>query len=349
MSVDQTNVLLFGGIATIASYVIAFFSRHFARRFNAVDQPTGGRKIHERPIPLFGGLGIGLVMIVCVLTVVSFSISYGRNISSEQLIGFVVGAGILVIGGLLDDLFDLNPRVQIIFPIFASISVVLSGTNVDFITNWTGGAPISLGWVSGPITFAWLLLVTYAMKFLDGLDGLVTGQTIIGASLLVLLSLATPYYHPTVAVLAAIVAGAYLGFLPHNFHPAKQFLGESGSTLAGFALGFLSIIGGAKLATGLMALGFPLVDASVVILGRLAHGRSPFRGDNTHLHFKLLRSGLSQRKTVLLLWALSLGFGIAAFGLQTKGKIILLLVLALVTAVASYTMSDERRAMNVKP
>lgn len=129
--------------------------------------------------------------------------------------------------------------------------------------------------------------------------------------------------------MAAIIAGAYFGFLPHNFHPAKQFLGESGSVIAGFSLAFLSIVGGAKLATGLMALGFPLVDAVFVVIGRVARGASPFKGDDTHLHFKLLRAGLSQRQVVLLIWTLSGVTGAVALGLQSVGKAALLVWIVL--------------------
>jgi UDP-GlcNAc:undecaprenyl-phosphate GlcNAc-1-phosphate transferase len=133
-----------------------------------------------------------------------------------------------------------------------------------------------------------------------------------------------------VAALAVFVAGSFLGFLPSNFHPAKQFLGESGATIAGFSLGFLSILGGAKLATGLMALGLPLMDAGIVVIGRLVRGASPFQGDDTHLHFKLLRAGLSQRQAVLLIWTISGVTGLIALTLQSVGKALLVVWLMFV-------------------
>jgi len=299
--------------AALVSFVLCFVVRRLAQRFKAIDQPTGGRKIHQTPIPLWGGLGIGLTIILFLLF----------QTLSLQLIGFMCGLAVLMLGGALDDRYNLKPLWQFLFIAAACAIVVVTGTNIVHITNWNGGAPIELGWFGYALAFAWLVVVTFAMKFMDGLDGLVSGQTVIGAILIALLALSARFYQPEVAVLSLIVAGAYFGFLPSNFHPAKQFLGESGATIAGFALGFLSILGGAKLATGLMALGFPLMDAAFVVLGRMARHAPIWKGDNTHLHFKLLRAGLSQRQTVFLIWSISLITGLIALELQSVGKIFL--------------------------
>jgi UDP-GlcNAc:undecaprenyl-phosphate GlcNAc-1-phosphate transferase len=167
---------------------------------------------------------------------------------------------------------------------------------------------------------------------------------VIGAVLIALLALTTRYFQPDVAILALMIAGAFLGFLPINFHPAKQFLGESGATLAGFSLGFLSILGGAKLATGLMALGFPLMDAAFVVLGRVSRGAPFWKGDDTHLHFKLLKAGLSQRQTVFLIWGVSLLTGLAALGLQSAGKAALIVWLfAVVLGLSAWAGSRAKR------
>lgn len=328
MSNTMMITLALFGLSALASFVAAFASRALALRLRVLDEPKGGRKIHREPIPLLGGVGIGVVLVACfgflLWLLANALIDPDRHVGALPILGFLNGIVILLIGGILDDRYDLRPRVQIVFPVLAAISVVMSGTTIGEVTNWAGGAPISLGRFGMPFAFAWIMVVTYAIKFFDGLDGLVSGQVVIGATLIALLSLTTPYYQPIVAFMAVIVAGLYLGFLPHNFHPAKQFLGESGSLIAGFSLAFLSIVGGAKLATGLMALGFPLVDAVFVVIGRLSRGASPFKGDDTHLHFKLLRAGLSQRQVVFLIWGLSGATGAAALGLQSVGKAALL-------------------------
>ncbi len=333
MTNEQMSALVLFGLATAGSFVAAFASRALAFRFKILDQPTGGRKIHEQAIPLLGGLGIGCAILlwfaVLIYLQASGLVQPDRRIGLISILGFLNGIIILMVGGALDDKYDLPPRIQFIFPMLAALSVVLSGTSISEVTNWFGGGPLTIGWIGAPLAFCWIMVVTYSIKFFDGLNGLVSGQAVIGGVLIALLSLTTPYYQPMVALMAAIVAGAYFGFLPHNFPRAKQFLGESGSLIAGFSLAFLSIVGGAKLATGLMALGFPLMDAVFVVIGRLAHGRSPFKGDDTHLHFKLLKAGLSQKQTVFLIWGLSAVTGVAALGLQSIGKAALIVWIAI--------------------
>jgi hypothetical protein len=141
------------------------------------------------------------------------------------------------------------------------------------------------------------------------------------------------------AVLAAVVGGAFLGFLPHNISPAKQFLGEAGATMAGFSLGVLALLSSAKIAIALSVLAIPIADVVFVVLGRLYRGEPWYRGDMTHLHFRLLRAGLSQQAAVWTLWLVSLFAGIAALGLQTRGKIFLVTSLVVATALASRVTS----------
>lgn len=318
--------LIIIGIAVAAtSFFGAVLVRKLAVKVGVVDLPRGGRKIHDRPVAMWGGLGIAVSVVIAVWTFLPGTL---------PLLGFVLGIVILLVGGMLDDTFDLHPGIQILFPVGASVVVVLTGTHIVSITNWSDGSALYLPWTSLP-TILWLLVVTYSTKLMDGVDGLVTGQVVIGSFLIASLAMGK-FFQPEVALLAVIVGGAYLGFLPNNFHPAKQFLGESGSTIAGFCLGFLSIVGSAKLATGLMALALPLVDAGLVIVGRLLRGVSPFKGDKTHLHFKLLDAGLSQRQVVCVMWGLSLACGLLALSLQTRGKVVVLGMLVVVTAGLSF-------------
>jgi UDP-GlcNAc:undecaprenyl-phosphate/decaprenyl-phosphate GlcNAc-1-phosphate transferase len=349
--------------AFFLSLAFSYISRWLSHRVGAIDEPKGGRKIHTKPTPLLGGLGIGATIILFVLLGSHFGWFMDRQLESVQLVGFVLAILILMVGGLLDDRFDLSPRFQILFLCAASFAVVGTGTTIELVTNWQSGGGFSLVWqtwtwptvglaISFPadlLAVAWLVFVTVAVKFFDGLDGLVSGQTVIGAGLIAALALSPAYYQPAVALLALIVAGSFLGFLPFNLHPAKQFLGESGSTIAGFSLAFLAILGGAKVATALMALGLPLADASLVVFGRLVRGASPFRGDDTHLHFKLLKAGLSQRATVAILWFIALLFGVAAFGVQSKGKVLLFAALAALTALLSYFAGVMKRSRIPRP
>jgi UDP-GlcNAc:undecaprenyl-phosphate GlcNAc-1-phosphate transferase len=196
---------------------------------------------------------------------------------------------------------------------------------------------------SDALTFVWIVAATYATKVLDGLDGLVTGEAVIGAGIVGALTLSTSFFQPTVAIFAAIIGGAFLGFLPRNAHPAKQFLGESGSTIAGFSLAVLSILSSAKIAVALSVLAIPMTDVALVIAGRVARGVPWYKGDNTHLHFRLLQAGFSQRSAVLLLWGVSFASGLLALTLQTRGKIFLIVTLVASTALASFVAGLKTR------
>jgi len=352
-------------LAATFSWAASFLSLKIALRYDAMDKPGGGRKIHTHPMPLFGGLGIGGVIAIGLLLflLISGLTSWfgSRSVASPQIVGFAAALLVLMLGGALDDRLDLSPKWQILFPLLAALLVIGTGTTIGQITDWfaRGGysllwgrvaiGPFAFSWPADIITLLWLLSVTYATKLLDGLDGLVTGQVVIGAGIIGALALTTAYFQPEVAVLAALIGGAYLGFLPRNMFPAKQFLGEAGSTIAGFSLGFLAILGGAKLATAFMVLGLPLIDAVLVVGGRILRGASPFVGDNTHLHFKLLQAGLSQRKAVIFLWTLAFLFGMAALGLQTPGKILLALTLfALMILLSGLTRTMQKEGATPK-
>ncbi len=322
-------------------------------RAGIIDEPTGGRKIHHVRTALLGGIAPAAG--IAIALALAYSITDGKDLHPVQIIGFGLAIAILLVGGILDDVFDLPPWVQFLFPLLAASTVVASGSAISIITNPLGAHAISLQWTRIPIasgwsigfpsdlvTIAWLLVVTYAMKFLDGLDGLVAGMTVIGGSLIAGLAASPAYFQPIIAMLALSIAGAYLGFLPWN-RSGSIFLGESGSTIAGFSLGVLAIISGAKVATASAALGFPLVDIVLVILDRLARGASPFKGDSSHLHFRLVEAGFSSRTAVRVIWALALAFGLIALTLQTKGKIFLLALLAVVIAgISAYARGKSR-------
>lgn len=326
------------------SFFFTVLVRRIAMRTGAVDQPTGGRKIHAAPVPLFGGIAVGMAIIVFLFLAQALGWFSSRHITDLQVAGFAVAIFILMVGGALDDRYNLPPAVQIFFPILAAILVMATGTVITQVTGWRVGHPFVLPlWLGSIVTFGWFLAVTFSMKLLDGLDGLVAGQTVIGCVLVGALALSAAYFQPSVAVLAGIVGCAFLGFLPMNVHPARQFLGEAGATIAGFSLAFIAIIAGAKVATSLMVVGLPLSDAALVVIGRISRGASPFRGDDTHLHFKLLKAGLSQRFVVAMYWSVALLFGLAALGVQTRGKILLLCALIGLTLVLSWLAHAWRR------
>lgn len=341
----QFTILITVIAAFAASAAVAPLVRAIAFRLGVVDEPVGGRKVHRVKTALLGGVAPFVGILVGLVAVYGFA--DGRELYPAQVIGFGVALFILLVGGIMDDRFNLPPVVQFTFPLFAAIAVVASGSAISIVTNPFGPHAFSLDWAHIPLlgggffsfpsdllTVIWLLVVTYAMKFLDGLDGLVAGMVAIGGALIAGLAASPAYFQPTIAMLALAVSAAYLGFLPWN-HEGSLFLGESGSTIAGFSLGVLAIISGAKLATASAALGVPLTDIVLVVFDRLSRGVSPFKGDSSHLHFRLVAVGLSSRMAVRLIWALALAFGLAALTLQTKGKIFLLVLLTVIIAGVS--------------
>ena len=347
--------LLVAAAVACLSFALSFFSSKLARAFGVVDMPSGGRKIHARSVPLWGGLGIACTLVIALITTLWYNIFLSGGLGTRQLAGYLVGVLILLVGGLVDDRRPLPPRAQILFPILAALAVIASGTGIIQITNPATQRGFSLiWWKSGffslpadLITFAWLLIATYATKLLDGLDGLVAGMAVIGSALVGALSSSLSFFQPGIAILSAIIGGAYLGILPRNAHPSKLFLGEAGSTIAGFSLGVLAILSSAKVAIALTVLAIPITDVALVIGSRIRRGVPWYEGDNAHLHFRLLQAGLSQRTAVFLLWAIALFAGLIALTLQTRGKIFLIATLIVLTTLMSFGIGsrriDERR------
>lgn len=313
-----------------------------ARKLDLVDQP-GERKVHQQPTPLLGGLAIFVAF---------FSLIYwfkdvllGGNLEPYHFFGFFVGGLFLMIGGFLDDKYNLKPAQQLIFPLLAIAVLIAGGVEIEKITNPFGGY-IYLGAWSGVLIAVWLMGMMYTTKLLDGLDGLVTGMVGIGGLVIFLFTSTTRYYQPDLALASLLLAGACAGFLIFNWHPAKIFLGEGGSLLLGYILGVLAIISGGKLAIALLIMGVPILDVAWTIARRLVAGKNPFRfADRQHLHHRLFDLGLGHRKTVLIFYAFALVFGLSGLFLQSLGKVYALLAVVAVMAGLLYLFYflDKRR------
>jgi len=315
-------------IFVITLFLSAIFTQlviYLATRLKITDKPDSDRKIHKREVPLLGGLAIFAAFFI-ILYFAHDKLLTG-NLESRHWLGFFIGGIWLMIGGFLDDKYKLKPAQQIIWPILAIISVIIGGVEIEKITNPFGGY-FYLGALSAILISFWLLGMMYTTKLLDGLDGLVTGMTAIGAIVIFLFTMSEKYYQPDIGLAALILAAACLGFLFFNWHPAKIFLGEGGSLFLGYALGVLSIISGGKIAIALLVMGIPILDVAWTILRRLVEGKNPFKfADRKHLHFRLLNMGLGVKKSVLFFYAASIIFGLAALFLQSKGKVLALAVL----------------------
>ncbi len=320
-----------------------------------VDNPdkgqTGSRKIHTEAIPLLGGLAIfASYFIILFLNSERF---LAGELRLSHLLGFFAGAVLIMVGGYLDDKYNLKSWQQIIFPLLAIVAVILGGVEILKITNPFGSYfNLSLMAFFSPLLIGlWLLGMMYTTKLLDGVDGLVTGVSGIGGLVIFLFTMSMRYYQSDIALAAILLAGTCAGFLIFNWHPAKIFLGEGGSLLLGYILGVLAIISGGKIAIALLVMGIPILDVAWTIIRRLLMGRNPFKfADQKHLHHRLLALGIGQRRTVLVFYVLSLSFGLSGLFLQSRGKFwaLVVLVVVMMLLVIGFWWLDRRQSARVK-
>lgn len=350
----EFTYILFFAVAFLLSLLASFGVAKFATKQGIVDIPDEGRHLHKKPTPMLGGLAVYFSFFVTTLALGLLGGYFiDGNIPLPLLFGVWGGGAILMVGGFLDDKYRLTAKYSIISPILACLLIVAVGVKAVSVHNPLTGNVIILDdviiygfkFLSGLVVFAWTMTLTYTTKLLDGMDGLVTGICSIAALIIFGLSLTPEVMQPQTAMLAASFAGSLLGFLVLNFHPAKIFLGESGSTFAGFMLAVLAIVSGGKIATTLLVMGIPFLDMLWVIYRRLRAGRSMFSGDREHLHYRLKELGWSEPRTVLFLYFLTAVFGLSGLFLQSRGKLIAFVVLAvmMLTIISSLVLRFKRQ------
>jgi len=267
-----------------------------ARRVGALD-PVQERGLASEPTPLLGGLAI----LAGVLVAGSLLLP-----ATTEMRGILIAALLITIVGLLDDLIDLPPQLKLLGQVAAGLICVLSGVRVDDFTFPFVGR-VDLGDLGGPLTLIGLVLVMNVVNFSDGVDGLAAGVCAIAA--VGFSVIAFDLHEDAAGILAACIAGAALGFLVHNFHPASVFMGDSGSNLLGLLLGAVIVEGSLKtnaliaLIVPLVILAVPFLDTGFVVAKRIKYRRPVYRADSNHFHHRFHRMGFSQRKTVLYLYA----------------------------------------------
>ncbi len=292
------------------------------------------------PIPYYGGTVIFFVFIISVLLFVKLDI---------HLMGYLMAAILLVSVSFADDMFGLSPYFRLAMQFLAGMILVFVGIGVNSISN-PFGAPlvldsnvlsftlddvlIKVSILGAAFTVLWVIAVVNTMNFLDGLNGLPSGVTAIAGLTLFFLSIRSGIHYDIsnqvpVATMSIILFAVCLGFWLFDFYPAKILMGDTGSVFLGFTLATLAIFSGGKVATAVLVLGFPILDAGWVILRRILEGKSPFKGDLKHLHHRLLDAGLSHRKSLILIYILCALFGGTAVFLQGKAKVYALVTLFL--------------------
>lgn len=348
------NSILEYSFPLLASFGLAFFLTYFVRRLalklDIVDWPAP-RKIHDKTIPLLGGLAVFLTLAVCIL--IFWPRLQDGIIQPKYLVGIIIAGAVLMLGGWLDDRKNLKPKYQILFPLVASLIIIASGIGIKYITNpfggfwhfdewkillfWFNGLPYYFTVVADIFTFTWLMGMMYVTKLLDGLDGLATGIGVIGSFIIFGVSLFWDVADSATSILALLFAGSLLGFLIWNWHPAKIFLGEGGSVFIGFMLGVLAIISGGKIATALLIMGIPILDVAWVIVRRTFFDKKSIaKADKKHLHHRLLDIGFSHSQAVIFLYVITGIFGFSSIWQQTYGKLVTLAILLIFMLILAY-------------
>ena len=222
---------------------------------------------------------------------------------------------------------------------------VVAGVMVDSIANPVGPGQIVLGEAFAlAFTIVWIVGMINSINFIDGLDGLSSGISLIAATTLGLISLTTAagaFGQPFIALLCFVLAGALLGFLRWNFHPASIFVGTSGVMFIGYTLAVLSILGTAKVAVALLVLGVPIIDTFWIIVRRLANRTSPFTPDRGHVHHRLLDLGLSHTETVLLIYGITAGLAALTFVLSGAGQLYAFLGVVVASGVVLFVLTSR--------
>ena len=351
-----TYLIAFVGSAGL-SLILTPLVRRLALRYKIMAQlpDVKSHALDHRAIPYLGGLAIFASFVVVSLTLVPLS---------RQLVALLIGGAILAVVGAVDDVVTISARSRLIWQFIAAAVVLAGGIGIVNLTNPLGGIinlsagrfAVHLGSVmfhvtpiANALSILWIMGMVNTINFLDGLDGLATGVSAIAA--LVIFALALAVNQPLVALLAIILAGSALGFLPFNFFPAKIFLGDSGAYFLGLTLALLAIYSGGKLATIGLVLGFTIIDAMWAAVRRIRRGVSPFTSDREHLHHLLLQAGLTQRRAVLVLYLIAAVFGAVALQSQSYSKLVALLVLfaAMVVLIASLIRIGRRKANSTTP
>ncbi len=320
--------------AGIISFALTPLVKTLACKVGAIDVPKDARRMHKTPIPRLGGLAIFLGFLFAVLLFADID---------RMLQGILLGAVVIVVLGIIDDIVPLNAMLKFCVQILAALIVVMYGNlRIETFSNpniFSDNPYIHLGFWSIPVTVIWIVAITNAVNLIDGLDGLAVGVSSIASFSLLVIAVIVGEWN--MAMVMAALAGACIGFMPYNLNPAKIFMGDTGSTFLGFILATISIQGLFKFyaivsfAVPFLILGLPIFDTAFAIGRRVLSGKSPMAPDRGHVHHRLIDMGFNQKQSVTILYLMSGLLGLSAVVLTSSGEIkALFLILAVIIAIA---------------
>jgi len=308
-TVFQTG-LFFALAALLFSFLISYFltphARKLALRCNCLDHPDGKRKMHDTPVPYFGGLSI---LAGFSATAVLFSVIQTGVLPHEIYVMLIGGMAICLVG-LLDDIYDLRPFYKLGAQTAVAFFTVYSAGGIEYTEFF--GLSLRLGFFALPVTVLWILLIVNAVNLIDGLDGLASGVCAMESFALLATSLIMG--NPVCAAASAAMCGAVLGFLPYNIRRATIFMGDAGSMLIGYIMACISVFGLFKsqalfsIVVPALIFALPVMDTVFAFCRRISKGENPFKADKQHLHHKLLYNGFTPEQSVLAIYVASAVF-----------------------------------------
>lgn len=325
--IEQLVILPFV-VAMLISLAVTALTIAMYQGLGLVDKSTKRdhpKHIHGKPVPRGGGIPIFVAMVFAALLFIKID---------GQIAAILVGAMLLVVTGVIDDLLDISPYLRLGIGLLAALLVVSVGIGIAYVSNPFGVGVVEFGTklVANTLTVLWILWgINFVNMGAKGLDGQLPGVTMIAATVMGILSLrfANDITAWPSTYLAFALAGSYGGLLVFNKFPQKIMPGWGGGSLAGYFLAVLAILSGAKVATALIVLGVPLMDVVYVILRRVTEGKSPVWGDTNHLHHQLLRLGWSKRQVAAFYWLVTALLGGIALQLNSEMKIYTILLIAI--------------------
>ncbi len=319
--------------AAAVSCAVTPLVKLLARTVGAMDIPKDERRMHHQPIPRMGGLAIFLGFLV------SFLIFGGKSIDQE-LRGVLLGSVIIIILGIVDDIMALKALPKFAVQILAAVVVVCHGCRIEHFMGFD--FPV---WLSYTVSILWIVTITNAVNFIDGLDGLAAGVSAISAGTMLVVALMLIGQSDDTAIASALLLaalfGACVGFIPYNFNPASIFMGDTGSTFLGFMLASVSIFGLFKtyavisFAVPFLVLGLPIFDICFAVIRRVAKGQSPMHADRGHVHHRLIDMGFSQKQAVAISYLISALLGLSAVVLTDSGEMQALIFLAAIVVIGA--------------
>jgi UDP-GlcNAc:undecaprenyl-phosphate GlcNAc-1-phosphate transferase len=344
-------------IATFASLITTPLIRRVCQRFQFLDVPGDGRRVHRQAVPRLGGVAIfiSVMLALSMLPFVDNFLTHDLRQHAAEVFVLLLPTTLVLVLGIYDDLRGTNAKVKFVaLGLIATLFFVLGGRIEALSIPFVGSVELTIV-ASFLLTILWLVGIANAFNLIDGLDGLAAGAALFSSLVILVFSFAQG--RPFMIVVSLVLCGALAGFLRYNFNPASIFLGDSGALFIGFTLAALSVLGAQKATTAVavsipvLAFGLPVVDTGVTMVRRVISRRPVFEGDKEHIHHMLLARGFSQRQAALVLYAVCAAFGLLAMvfvntGTGMSGLILFVLSVVMVIAVGHlrYHEVEELRA-----